>query len=196
MLVTAVIGFLINSINALLLHDGTQQDLNLRGAFLHMVADAVSAIGVILAAVAVWQFHWNWADSVTSLGVAVLIAVGAIPLIRQSLHILLEKTPIHLDVQQIHAHLLDYEGVEAVQQLRLWSIALGQDALLAALTVNLPSGAGRDRLLQHIQTSLQQEFGIQEVFLQLTAPTAVSFVNLSQPQRLDQLSEQVRHKSS
>jgi cobalt-zinc-cadmium efflux system protein len=196
MLVTAVIGFLINSVNALLLHDGSQQDLNLRGAFLHMVADAMSAVGVILAAIVVWQFHWNWADSITSLGVAILIATGAIPLIRQSLHILLEKTPIHLDVQQIHTHLLDYEGVEAVQQLRLWSIALGQDALLAALTVNLPSGTGRDRLLQHIQTSLQQEFGIQEIFLQLTAPTTVSLVNLSQPQTLEQLSEQVGRNRS
>ncbi|PSB22687.1 cation transporter [filamentous cyanobacterium CCP2] len=194
MLVTAIIGFIINSVNAFLLHDGSQQDLNLRGAFLHMVADAVSAVGVIVAAIVVWQFHWNWADSVTSLGVAIFIALGAIPLVRQSLHILLEKTPIHLDPQQIQAHLSGYEGVEAVQQLRIWSIALGQDALLAHLTVSIPSGEGRDRLLHQIETSLQQEFGIQEIFLQLTAPVALPLINLSQPQTLELLNEQVGRK--
>jgi cobalt-zinc-cadmium efflux system protein len=194
MLVTAVIGLIINSLNAFLLHDGSQQDLNLRGAFLHMVADAVSAVGVIVAAIVVWQFHWNWVDSVTSLGVAVFIALGAIPLIRQSLHILLEKTPIHLDLNQIQDHLSGYEGVEAVQQLRLWSIALGQDALLAHLTVSIPSGEGRDRLLRQIQTSLQQEFGIQEIFLQLTAPAVMPLINLSQPQTLDLLNEQAGRK--
>jgi cobalt-zinc-cadmium efflux system protein len=190
MLVTAVIGFVINSVNAFLLHHGSQQDLNLRGAFLHMVADAVSAIGVILAAIVVWQFNWNWADSLTSLGVAILIMLGAVPLIRQSIHILLEKPPIHLDLTQIQTHLAGFEGVEAVQQLRIWSIALGQDALIAHLTVQLPSGAGRDRLLQQIKTSLQQEFGIQEIFLQLTAPATLPLINLSHPQTLELLNRQ------
>jgi cobalt-zinc-cadmium efflux system protein len=187
LLVTAVLGFVINSINALLLHRGSQHDLNLRGAFLHMVADAISAIGVILAAIMVWQFHWNWVDSVTSLGVAVLIALGAIPLIRQSLHILLEKPPIHLDLTQIQTRLAGFEGVESVQQLRIWSIALGQDALMAHLTVQTASGEGRDRLLRQIETSLRQEFGIHEIFLQLTAPTSLPLVNLSQPQTLEWL---------
>lgn len=184
MLITAGAGLVVNSLNAFLLHDGSHNDLNLRGAFLHMVADAVSSVGVIIAAVLVWTLGWNWVDGAISLGVAGLIAVGAIPILRQSLHILLEKTPTHLDLLQIQARLAGFDGVEAVNNLRIWSIAIGQDALSAHLTVRGQDGAGRDRLLRQIQTSLQQEFGIQEIFLQMTAPAVV---NLSQPQLLDEI---------
>ncbi|MBD3880451.1 cation transporter [Phormidium tenue FACHB-886] len=185
MLMTAIVGFGVNSLNAFLLHDDSHHDLNLRGAFLHMVADAVSSVGVILAALAVWRFHWNWADGAISLGVAVLIGLGAIPLIRQSLRILLEQTPSHLSLTQIQAHLLSFEGVETVERLRVWTIALGQETLSAHLAVSPREGAERDRLLRQIQISLEQEFGIQETFLQLAAALPVSVVNLSSPPRLD-----------
>jgi cobalt-zinc-cadmium efflux system protein len=181
MLLTAIAALGVNSLNAFLLHDHSHQDLNLRGAFLHLVADAVSSVGVILAAIAVWTLHWNWADGVISLGVAGLIALSAIPLIRQSLHILLEKTPAHLDLRQIQLHLEEFEPVVAVDKLRLWTIALGQETLTAHLTVNLNQVEERDRLLYQIQASLQQRFGIQEVFLQVTAPLLPQLTNLSQP---------------
>ena len=147
MLITAIVGLGVNSLNAFLLHDNSHDDLNLRGAFLHMVADAISSVGVIVAAIAVWRFQWNWADGAISLGVAGLIGVSAIPLIRQSLQILLEKTPSHLDLAQIQAHLGSFAGVETVERLRVWSIALGQEALTAQLTVDLKDGLERDRLL-------------------------------------------------
>ncbi|HEY9661918.1 MAG TPA: cation diffusion facilitator family transporter, partial [Allocoleopsis sp.] len=178
MLMTAAIGLVVNSINASLLHQDSHTDLNLRGAFWHMVADAISSIGVIIAAVLVWVWGWNWADGAISLGVAIFIAIGALPIIRQSLHILLEKTPEHLDLVQIQTHLESFAGIEAVSHLRIWSIALGQDALSAHLTVHIKDGLGRDRLLHQIQTSLQQEFGIAEIFLQMTAPMPL---NLSHP---------------
>lgn len=189
MLIAAVIGLAINSLNAYLLHEGSHRDLNLRGAFLHMVADAVSAVGVIVAAIVIWAFDWNWADSAISLCVAIMITLGTMPLIGQSLHILLEKTPTHLDLSQVEAHLSSFEGVEAVTNLRIWTIALGQDALSAHLTVHLQDGDARDRLLRQMQTSLQQEFGLQEIFLQMTAPVVLPLVNLSQPATLDTLSE-------
>ena len=186
MLITAAIGLGINSLNAFLLHQDSHDDLNLRGAFLHMVADAISAVGVILAGIVVWAFHWNWVDSAISLAVAGVILLGSIPLIRQSLHILLEKTPAHLDLEQIQAHINNFDGVETIQNLRVWSIALGQDALSAQLMVRIKHGEDRDRLLCQIQTSLQQEFGIQDIFLQMTAPPVL---NLSQPQTLEALNQ-------
>ncbi len=91
MLITAVVGLGVNSVNALLLHDSSHHDLNLRGAFLHMVADVIGSIGVILAALAIWVMQWLWADYVISLFVSGLIFVGAIPLIIQSLNLLSEK---------------------------------------------------------------------------------------------------------
>ncbi|MEB3339033.1 MAG: cation diffusion facilitator family transporter, partial [Leptolyngbyaceae bacterium] len=89
MLMTAIVGLGVNSVNILLLHQDSHHDLNLKGAFLHIVADAISSIGVILAAISVWQWHWLWADGVISLFVAGLIILGAIPLILQSGRMLL-----------------------------------------------------------------------------------------------------------
>jgi cobalt-zinc-cadmium efflux system protein len=191
MLITAGVGLGVNSLNAFFLHDHIHHDLNLRGAFLHMMADAASSVGVIVAAIAVWTLGWNWADGAISLFVSLLIGFGAIPLIRQSLHILLEKTPSHLDLKQLKTHLHSFEGVVDVSHLRVWSIALGQEALSAHLTVEVRDGEGRDRLLAQIQVSLQQEFGIQDIFLQMTAPLPVTppSANLLQPEFMSLLKQ-------
>lgn len=85
MLITAIAGLIINMINISVLHQGSDRDLNLRAAFLHVVADALGAVGVIIAAIAVAWFHWVWADSVISLAIALLIFGSAVPLIAQSL---------------------------------------------------------------------------------------------------------------
>jgi len=84
MLVTAGLGLGVNSFNAFLLHDSSHHDLNVRGAFLHILADLISSIGVIIAAIAVWLMHWLWADGAVGLFVSVLIFSSAIPLISQS----------------------------------------------------------------------------------------------------------------
>jgi cobalt-zinc-cadmium efflux system protein len=84
MLITAIIGLIVNGINIAVLHQGSESDLNLRAAFLHVVADALGAVGVIVAAIAVAALHWMWADSAISLAIAVLILGSTIPLIRQS----------------------------------------------------------------------------------------------------------------
>ncbi|CAN1210266.1 cation diffusion facilitator family transporter [Tumidithrix helvetica PCC 7403] len=174
MLITAIAGLGINSLNAWLLHKDSHDDLNLKGAFLHVVSDAISSVGVILAATAVWKLQWNWADGAIGLGVAILIGLGSIPLIRQSLGILLERAPGYLDIEAIQAHLESFDGVAAVANLRVWSIALQQEALLAELKVFTQDGRERDRLLAQIQASLKQTYGIQEVFLQITAVDAIA----------------------
>lgn len=185
MLITAAIGLSVNSLIVFLLHSHTNNDLNLRGAVLHLIADAVSSIGVILAAIAVSLWHWNWADGAISLLVALLMIVAAVPLIRQSLHILLEKPPIHLNVSAIEARLQQFEGVVRVEQLRVWSIALGQDAIAAHLIVEIPDGEGRDRLLRRIQVAIAQEFGLHEAFLQLSGFVPPPVINLSQARLLN-----------
>jgi cobalt-zinc-cadmium efflux system protein len=84
MLLTAIAGVIVNAINVNLLHPGTQQDLNLRGAFLHVLADLLSSLGVIAAAIAVAVLHWLWADCAISFAIAALIATSALPLLIQS----------------------------------------------------------------------------------------------------------------
>lgn len=93
MLVTASVGFGVNSINIFLLHKDSHHDLNIKGAFLHVLADAASSIGVILAAIAVWALNWLWADAVITLFVSGLIILSATPLIVQSLNALFAKSP-------------------------------------------------------------------------------------------------------
>ncbi len=85
MLVTASVGLAVNSVNIALLHRGSNHDLNLRGAFLHVLADALSCVGVIIAAIAVTVFHWLWVDGAISLFVAALIFGGSSSLVMQSI---------------------------------------------------------------------------------------------------------------
>ncbi|HEY9647898.1 MAG TPA: cation diffusion facilitator family transporter, partial [Chroococcidiopsis sp.] len=167
MMVTAAVGLLVNSLNALLLHDHSHDDLNVRGAFLHMVADAIGSLGILLGGLLIWAFQWMWVDGVISLAIAAMIITGALPLIRQSVNILLEKTPPHLDTAQIQTRLLQVAGVVGIEQLRVWAIAPGHDALAAHVLVDVADGIGRDRLLQEIQAILQQDFGIDDSVLQL-----------------------------
>jgi cobalt-zinc-cadmium efflux system protein len=170
MLITALLGFGVNVINASLLHHHSHHDLNVRGAFLHMVGDAASSLGVVVAAIAVALWGWTWADSLISLGVAVLIGVTTLPLMGQSLQVLLETVPAHLNPDDIRSHLLSFEPVSQVQQLHLWAIAPGQVILTAHLLVSPTHVDGRDRLLHELQTSLHQTFGISQCYLQMTHP--------------------------
>jgi cobalt-zinc-cadmium efflux system protein len=188
MLITAAVGLGVNSLNAWFLHRDIHHDLNLRGAFLHMVADAFSSLGVILAAIAVGQWHWLWADGAISLLVAGLIAAGAIPLMQQSLNILLERTPPQMDINAIQTALTHYEAVVSIEALKLWTVALGQEILWVQLQVNLRDGLARDRLLQQIQAQMQQEFGLQEVLVQMSlAPSQQAIATQLSPPLSDQI---------
>ncbi len=187
MLLTAIAGLGVNLVNIALLHNHSHHDLNLKGAFLHMVADAAGSVGVIIAAIAVWAWGWAWADSAISLVVAVFILIGAIPLVRQSLNVLLETTPSHLDAAQVQAALEAVSGVLRVEQMRVWAIAPGQEAIAARFWIDRADGAARDRLLKELHALLQSEFGIADIFLELRAPVLPNLVSLSQPASLDQL---------
>lgn len=188
MLITAVVGLAVNSLNAWFLHRDSHHDLNLRGAFLHMVADAISSLGVILAAIAVGQWHWLWADGAISSLVAGFIATGAIPLIQQSLNILLERSPQSLDINAIQTALTRYEAVVSIEALKLWTVALGQEVLWVQLQVNLRDGLARDRLLQQIQAQMQEEFGLQDVLVQMSlAPSQQAIATQLSPPLSDQI---------
>ncbi|WP_265265821.1 cation diffusion facilitator family transporter [Spirulina subsalsa] len=106
MLATASLGFGVNSINILLLHEDSHHDLNLRGAFLHVLADAASSVGVILAAIAVWTLNWFWADTVISFAVAFLILLSAIPLLWESANAL-RTVNSQKELESSNSHVLE-----------------------------------------------------------------------------------------
>jgi cobalt-zinc-cadmium efflux system protein len=180
MLITAGVGVVVNGINVFMLHEHSHHDLNLKGAFLHMVADMVGSLGVLVAAIAIQQFHWLWADGAVSLLVSGLIITGAVPLIWQSLRILLEQPPAHVNWQQVQQRIVAMEGVVAVTQLRIWTIAPGQEMLAAWITVQpVPQQTAsqgnshvyrndRNEFLNNLRACLQEDFGFHEVILQIS----------------------------
>jgi cobalt-zinc-cadmium efflux system protein len=177
LLIGAIAGLTVNSLNIALLHRHSHNDLNLQGALLHMISDAASAISVIVSAVAVYCWQWFWVDAAASLVVAALTCTSALPLIQTSLTILLEYVPSGIELTDVKAALLAFEGVEQIEELYLWSINSTQRMACARLGVSASLDAQeRDRLLQQLQASLRQRFGIQETVLQLrVTPPTVDF---------------------
>lgn len=182
MLITASVGLVINTLNALLLHQHSHADLNLRGAFLHMVADIISSIGVIIAAISVWQFHWVWVDSAISFVVAGLILVGAVPLIRQSLGALLAQSPLGITPDAIATQIQQIDGINQVLYLQFRSsqavsttatrpTSTGTySAIHLVLDITVPSGQPREYLIHAVHALLQAEFGIETVTIQFAQP--------------------------
>lgn len=168
LLVGAGLGLLVNGLNLKLLHQHSADDINVKGAFLHVVADVASSVGILLAALMIYSFHWLWVDAATSLLIACLTGLSAMPLIWNSIGMLLNYAPKAVDLAAVKTFLAAAPGVYAIEKLHIWSIASNQVALCARLTINPLSGAERDRLLAQLQTELRQTFGIHESTLQFT----------------------------
>lgn len=165
-MVVAGIGVFINGATAALFMAGSKDDLNIRGAFLHMAADALVSVGVVAAgAVYLWR-GWTWIDPVVTLLITVVIVVGTWSLFRKSLHLLFDGVPENIDVPAVRENLLHLPGVKAVHDLHVWALDTSQAALTAHLVV---SGKNRDSdaLLQAAADELHEHFEIRHVTLQL-----------------------------
>ncbi|GJD19968.1 cation efflux system protein [Rivularia sp. IAM M-261] len=171
-LIVAAVGLAINSLLIIKLHSLSHNDLNLRGAFLHIVADAASFLSVIVATSAVYWLNWQWADAAGSLFVAGLISFSAFSLVWDSLRVLMEFAPPSVDVSLIENTLNSFTDVRKVEMLHIWTITSGQVALCAHLIVEPLPASERDKLLFQLQTHLNQEFNIYESTLQMTELSA------------------------
>jgi cobalt-zinc-cadmium efflux system protein len=179
MLIGATIGLVVNGLNISLLHRHSQNDLNLRGAMLHMLTDAASSVGVLIAAVTVYIWHWPWIDALTGLLIAGLTCLSALPLLGESLEILLEYSPRHINPEKVKTALLSFEAVKAVDALNLWSVSSNQVWLCAALRVSATlTLQERDQLLRQLRTYLIETFSIQESILQMASSSSEPPVNL------------------
>lgn len=165
----AAIGIAVNTATALLFMRGRAHDLNVRGAFLHMAADALVSLGVVIGgALYLWQ-GWGWLDPVISLGIAVVIVVGTWGLLRQSLHLLFDGVPEHIDLPAVQAWLAARPGVARVDDLHVWAMSTTRVALTAHLV--MPAGHAGDDFLREVNDGLHERFGISHVTLQtVTVP--------------------------
>jgi cobalt-zinc-cadmium efflux system protein len=164
-MVVAGIGIVINTATALLFMRGSKGDLNIRGAFLHMAADAVVSAGVVVAgALALW-FGWNWLDPVVSLIIAAVIVAGTWDLFRQSLHLLFDGVPESVELHAVRALLESLPGVTHVHDLHVWAMGTSEIALTAHLV--RPDGHADDAFLQDATERLHEHFDIDHVTLQV-----------------------------
>jgi cobalt-zinc-cadmium efflux system protein len=174
-MVVAGIGIVINTTTALLFMRGREHDLNIRGAFLHMAADALVSAGVVVAgALTLWQ-GWTWLDPVVSLGIAAVILWGTWDLFKQSLHMLFDGVPAHIDPQAVHDCLAALPGVTEVHDLHIWAMGTSHVALTAHLV--MPQSQADDAFLNEATEQMHDRFEITHVTLQVVkAPFTPSCV--------------------
>ncbi len=164
-MVVAAIGIVVNTATALLFMRGREKDLNIRGAFLHMAADALVSAGVVVAGGLALAFGWAWLDPVVSLLIAAVIVWGTWSLFRQSLHLLFDGVPDHVDLHAVRSLLQGLPGVAQVHDLHVWAMGTNEVALTAHLV--MPRGGGDDAFLQHASHELHDHFEIRHVTLQV-----------------------------
>ena len=166
MLVVAVLGLAANAGSAwILTHSGMHaHDFNLRGAFLHVIGDLLGSVGTIAAAVVMLVTGWYLADPILSIGIGLLILRSAWRLLWDSVDVLLEATPAHIDPAAVRQAMQQVRGVEGVHDLHIWTVTSGLVALSGHVEVN----EGRDwhEMLVELATLLRKRFGIAHVTLQ------------------------------
>lgn len=158
-------GLVINIICAWLLHGGHEHDLNLRGAWLHVIGDALGSVAAIVAGVLILSFGWLWADAAGSVLISLIIVFGAWNLIKESVNVLLEGTPAHINLTAVEAAIRRAENVTDVHDLHVWTITSGMEAL-SVHVVHFETAAPA-ALLAAIKKNLHDEFGIDHLTIQL-----------------------------
>jgi len=164
-MIVAAVGIIINGATAWLFASGRKGDLNIRGAFLHMVADAAVSTGVVVAALLILFTGWFWLDPLTSLVIVGVIIWGTWGLLRDSLAMSVDAVPVSIDPQAVRSYLSSCAGVAAVHDLHIWSLSTTESALTAHLV--FPGGHPGDEFLLKAATELRQRFGIGHTTLQI-----------------------------
>ena len=175
----AGIGVLINTITALLFLSGRKKDLNVRGAFLHMAADAAVSVGVVLAGLAILQTGRQWIDPAVSLVVALVIFIGTWGLLRDSFNLALQAVPGHIDLAEVRDYLRSLPEIDDVHDLHVWAMSTTETALTAHLIK--PDARNDDELLARICRELHDRFGIEHTTLQLERSPTANVCRQAQP---------------
>jgi len=167
MLVIGAAGLIVNIIAAVLLH-GSQHNLNMRGVYLHVLGDLLGSIGVLIAAACMGLGGWAIADPIASAVLSLIIVFGAIRLVLQAVHVLMEGTPSHLDATEVQSGLSGLSGVAGVHDLHLWTLGGTHTVLTAHLVCDHDESP--NRLLRSATRLLETRFGIKHTTLQIEPP--------------------------
>jgi len=164
-MMVAAAGVVINGATALLFLSGRKEDINVRGAFLHMAADAVVSLGVVVAGLVMARTGWLWLDPAVSLAIGAVIVWGTWSLLRESMHLAMDGVPEGVDLAAVERYLAGLPGVTAVHDLHIWAMSTTEVALTAHLVK--PDAEVDDVLLQRISRELHDRFHIEHITIQL-----------------------------
>jgi cobalt-zinc-cadmium efflux system protein len=164
-MVVAGIGVIINTITATMFVSGHRHDLNIKGAFLHMIADAAVSFGVVVSGAAIILIGWMWLDPAISLVIVVIIFAGTWGLLRDSVNLAVDAVPRHIDSRQVRAYLHTLPGVAGIHDLHIWAMSTTQTALTVHLV--MPGAEIDDVFLQRVSHELHDRFGIEHPTIQI-----------------------------
>lgn len=168
--VVAAVGIVVNGLSAWLFMRGSEHDLNIRGAYLHMAADAVVSFGVVLTGLAMLGTGWYWLDPVISLVIVMVIVWGTWGLLRESLQLALSAVPPGIDVAGIATFLRGRPGVTTIHDLHIWGLSTTETALTVHLV--MPGGCPGDDFLHEVVEELEHHYRIHHATVQVEQGSA------------------------
>ena len=169
-MIVATVGIVINTATALLFMSGRKGDLNIKGAFLHMAADAAVSAGVVVAGFFIVKTGLSWIDPVTSLVIVAVIAIGTWGLLRDSVNMSLQAAPPGIDPLEIGSFLRAQDGVQEFHDLHVWPMSTTETALTVHLL--MPSGYPGDTYTARVAAALKEKFGIDHATIQIETDPA------------------------
>jgi cobalt-zinc-cadmium efflux system protein len=167
--IVAAIGVLVNGFSAWLFMSGSKDDINVRGAYLHMAADAALSLGVVVAGLLVIYTGWTWLDPLVSLAIVVIIVIGTWSLLKESIQMALAGVPAGVDAGGVTGFLAAQSGVTEVHDLHIWAMSTTETALTAHLV--MPDGYPGDAAIDQIVGHLREDFAIHHCTLQVEQGT-------------------------
>ena len=173
--VVAAVGLVLNGVSAVALHRGAEGDLNVRSAFLHVIGDTLSSVGVVVGAVVMAWTGWYRADALISAGIGLVVLWGTGRILRDALRMLLEGTPPGLDAGKVSETIRAIEGVDRVHRLHLWSLCSHIPVLSAHVEISPSHTSRQGEVLEAIRAALRKEYQIEHVTLQLECGPGCTF---------------------
>ncbi len=164
MLAIAVGGLAVNLVALAILRRGRGESLNLRGAWLHVVTDALGSVQAIVAGALIWAFGWTWTDPLASVLIGILVIYSAWSLLRETVAVLMEGVPGHIELDEVRSSILELPGVIGVHDLHVWTITSGVESLSAHVVVEEPYGP---EVLDQIRRTMRGRFKITHQTIQL-----------------------------
>jgi cobalt-zinc-cadmium efflux system protein len=183
--IVAAVGIVINGLSAWLLMKGSKEDLNIRGAYLHMAADAAVSLAVVIAGIAMFYTGWFLLDPIISLVIVIVIVIGTWSLLRDSMQLALSAVPAKIDALAIDAYLRQLAGVTDIHDLHIWGLSTTESALTVHLV--MPDGHPGDIFLDETVQALEECFFIHHCTLQIEQGTTNHSCSLSATRQLKHL---------